>query len=227
MSVTSNYYSFSPSRADKGWENFAADIKVLREKYKNCHIPNGEYNPQNERQDIVLNSRQDALYNIGLDYLLCGQVYDFQRLIYDLKEIDLYYGSVLSGGYNEAGDEMIFLEGIRQATNLETDKETKYPSQPTKNGWIEFYSNINNETVDKIVDCIVVEAGWELRGTKSLLMEYLHFTRPVILDLKQTPDSIFLSYYDGSATPESADEILKARAEANASKFKNILPPVL
>ena len=222
MSVDINYFSFSPSRADLRWLNFPEDISQLRKKYK-------DWRPGKEKADVTLTPEQDDLFdNASADYLTGATEYNEEKLLLDLKSIDLYYGSVPAADYIDKNEGYI-LEAMAQAAGLEVEKEEYgiYGHCPTKKGWIDFYTGLNEKMMSAVIAWVQKETGWGEEDSRFSIEEYLRFVRPVVKDLKNTPDAVFISYYDGFSYPPSAENLLLGRAKNHAVQFKGLISPVL
>jgi hypothetical protein len=223
MSVDINYYSFSPSRADKGFVNFIEDIIAVRKKY----IKTDDKGPD---ESVILTDRQQDLFeHANLGYLIEDSSFNEELLILELKSIDLHYGSIENDGFDSGKDEMLYIEALVESFNLEIENEDNYPRLPTKKAWLQLFSTINQELLDKAINKLKEETGWEEKDCKSGLLFYLECARPVMVDLKDTKDSVFVRYYHngGEAEPEAAEKLLLKRANEHMKKYNNLLTPVL
>lgn len=343
MSIDVNYYSFSPSRADKQWPHFIEDLSVLRKKHSTWHkhekgtqefqkkraeieanfeprisqirkkifnffdqkgfiIPWVEWNTDqgtdrhgnlititnedkmeylkiygcvyprgadlknkdvpylmlrmdapeleesydqiiNERnkaidqlheqvtvapmedKSIELNKRQEELdNNTDLSYLKYEDTFDNNQLFFDLKNLDIYYGSVVNEYFEDPKLEYTYLETLIAVYNLKTENNV-----PTREEWIRLFQNISNEKIQEMSERLANELNWDKNEAEWAIKDYLRSVRPVVKDLKETPDSIFFRFYGGEieVEPKNAEIILIERAKKNATKHKGQLPPVL
>lgn len=341
MSIDVNYYSFSPSRADKQWPNFIEDVSVLRKKHSTWHkyekdtqdfqkkraeietnfepriseirkkifdffdqkgyiIPWVEWNTNqgtdrhgnpttitdedkmgylnvygcvyprgsdlknkdvpylmlripeleesynqiiNERNEaieqlrkqvtitptndksVTLNKRQEELdSNTDLSYLKYENTFDNNQLIFDLKNLDIYYGSVINDYFEDPKLEYTYLEALVAVYNLNTENNI-----PTREEWIRLFQNISNEKIQEVCVRLANELNWDKNEAEWAVKDYLRSVRPVVKDLKEQPDAIFVRMYGGEieVEPKNAEIILIERAKKNATKYKGQLLPAL
>lgn len=343
MSIDVNYYSFSPSRADKQWPHFIEDVSILRKKHSTWHkhqndtqefqkiqakieddfkprinkitkeifdffdkkgyiIPwiewDAEYgtdkfgNPThmtdedkmaylkvygcvyprgsdlnnkdipylmlrmdapeldesynqitNERNEaieqlrkqttitptnnesVTLNKHQEELdRNTDLSYLKFENNFNNDQLIFDLKNLDIYYGSVVNEYFEDPKLEYTYLEALVAVYNLKTENNI-----PTREEWIRLFENISNERIYEVGKHLANELNWDQNEAEWAIKDYLRSVRPVVKDLKEQPDAIFIRMYGGEieVEPKNAEIILIERAKKNTTKYKGQLPPVL
>jgi len=343
MSIDVNYYSFSPSRADKQWSHFVEDVTVLRKKHSTWHkhekdtqdfqkkqaeietnfepriseirkkifdffdqkgyiIPWVEWNTDqgtdrygnlttitdedkleylkifgcvyprgadlknnevpylilrmdapeleesydqifNERNEaikqlskqiiiaptsddsVTLNKRQEELdRNANLSYLKFESSFNNEQLIIDLENLDIYYGSVASENFEDPKLEETYLEALIKVYSLKTENNI-----PTREEWIRLFQNISNEKIQEASECLASELNWNKNEAELVIRDYLSSVRPVVKDLKEQSDAIFVRVYWGEfeIEPKSAKIVLIERAEKNAANYKGQLLPVI
>lgn len=194
----------------------------MRKKYK-------EWRPGAALPGIILTPRQEELFsNASTGYLTSASQYDEERLLADLKSIDLFYGSVPADSYIDKSEGYI-LEAMVQTAGLEVEQEGYgiYGHCPTKKGWIDFYTGLTDEAMSRVVAWVSKEAGWGEDDARSVIEEYLRFVRPMVSDLKNTPDAVFVSNYNDFFYPPKAEKLLFERAQKHAVQFKGLIPPIL
>lgn len=178
-----------------------------------------------EDKNVTLNSRQEKLDNeTDLSYLKYENEFNEDQLIFDLKNLDIYYGSVVNEYFEDPKLEYTYLEALIEVYNLQTEKHV-----PTRDEWIRLFQNINNENIQKTSTYLAKELNWDPEDSEWALKDYFRSVRPVVKDLKETTDSIFIRMYGGEieVEPKNAESILMERAKKHATKYKGLLPPVL
>lgn len=175
-----------------------------------------------ENQDFVLNKHQSAIdAHAHLNYLIYENNFDHNHLIFDLKMLDIHYGSVRSEYFEEPKSENILLDlFIGQG-------EHKLPDN--KNELLKSFQNITPEIIQEKSQHLMRQTGWNKNEAESIIKDYLRSVGPAIEDLKETQDAIFIRFYggNGEVEPVSAESLLLARAKNHAEKYKGLLPPVL
>ncbi|PIR73919.1 MAG: hypothetical protein COU35_05300 [Candidatus Magasanikbacteria bacterium CG10_big_fil_rev_8_21_14_0_10_47_10] len=199
MSISVEYYSFNEKRADKLWEKFPDDFAKAKAGEK---IESGWRAP---------------LANLTYE----GEARDEDTVINDLKFLDLYYGSVGTNPTPESGKQEYYVhKAIAEAAGLK--HEADY--QP-KDDWIKIYSQIDDAYIETAVSIIMKDTGWENDEGREILIEFLRNVRPVVKDLKENEDSIFVTDWDTDwkVSPESAEELLMKRAKNHLENFRNLM----
>lgn len=174
---------------------------------------------------VELNKRQKELdKNTDLSYLKYDNVFDNNQLISDLKNLDIYFGSVESDYFENPNLEHVYLEVIIETYNLKTENYI-----PTREEWIRVFQNITNEKIEEAGNRLLYETDGDKDEAEWVIKDYLRSVRPVIKDLKENPGSIFIRSYGGEieVEPKGAEAILLERAQKHATKYKGQLPPVL
>ena len=243
MSIDINYFSFSPSRADKRWPDFVADISILRRRpiswktYEKQLVESyggkSDFNILNERQRLLELDR-DA----PIDYLTHENIFNRDFLLYDLKNLDIYYGSVRNEDFESPKIEWALQKAILEAFGLR--KVNEYYSNdhsdysPTRNEWIKIHQNINIDIIEEAINRLMKELQWDnvewgKDSAKEAVISYLKSIKPVMGDLQETPDAVFISRTAGvtEVEPKSVNLLLMERAKKHTVKFKGALPPVL
>jgi len=178
-----------------------------------------------ENKNIILNKRQEKLdCEAGLSYLKYENAFNEDWLILDLKSLDIYYGSVVNECFEDPKLEYICLKVLIASYTLKTKNNI-----PTRDEWIRLFQNISNETIQEASSRLANELDWNQKEAASAIKNYLRSVRPVVKDLKETSDSIFIRMYGGNTEvePKNAELILLERAKRHATKYKGLLPPVL
>jgi len=103
---------------------------------------------------------------------------------------------------------------------------------PDKEEWIEIFTKLSRDNFYKITETFNKANNFtsegEARMGRDMFRTFFYNIRPVIKDLKETPDSVFVyNVVDNSISPEATDELLQKRAKDHLEKFKGTLPPVL
>lgn len=177
-----------------------------------------------EDKSVELNKRQEELDKINPHYLKYGNTFDNNELLFDLKILDIYYGSVVNEYFENPKVEDYFLESLIAVYNLKTENDV-----PTREEWIRLFQNISNEKTQEVSERLANQLDWDKNEAECAIKDYLRFVRPVVKDLKENPDSIFFRFYGGAieVEPKNVEVILLERAKKNAIKYKNQLPPIL
>lgn len=139
---------------------------------------------------------------------------DEEELLWELREIDSEFGGVyqVSGGLvfeEEPWSEVFCLDALCEVYQLILQDEV-----PTKEEWIRLYSELNAAKTEKAVQSLAQKIELPYSEAEEFLISYLQEVRPVVRDLKETKDSIFVrNYYDGEdASPKSSHYLLQSRA---------------
>lgn len=178
-----------------------------------------------EDKSIVLNKRQEELDSgTDLSYLKYENTFNEEQLIFDLKNLDIYYGSVINEYFEDPKLEYTNIEVLIAVYNLKTENNI-----PTRDEWIRLFQSIDNEKIQKASAYLAKEFDWDKEESELALKDYLRSVRPIVKDLKETTDSIFVRMYGGEieVEPKNVESILLDRARQHATKYKELLPPVL
>jgi hypothetical protein len=208
MSIDISYYSFSPKRADEGWKNFKEDALLIRRK-----------NALGEK-DTELNPRQQSLFEDAYSGdLFYSKNPDAHDIKYGMKAIDLYYGAVRNIFFESLKVEFIIVECIVEQFRLKT--EDKFPA---KNEWIRVFKSLQVDDVDAITTAITKSIGWNQEEAHYGFFSFLRSIKPVVKDLNETNDAIFMSWYGGVETvePKSSEEFLYARYLEHKEQFQDV-----
>ena len=174
---------------------------------------------------VKLNNRQKELdEKADISYLKYDNLFDKNQLIYDLKDLDIYFGSVRNVYFENPKLEHVYLEVIIETYNLKTENYI-----PTREEWIRVFQNITNEKIEEASSRLLHGTDWDKDEAEWAIKDYLRSVRPVIKDLKENPGSIFIRFYGGEieVEPKRAEAILLERAQKHVKKYKGQLPPVL
>lgn len=191
MSVDVYYYSFSQSRADEQWSYFVDDILAINNKSL-------------DSKNTTLNERQEKL-STYLDYSGYEAGSDEKELLNSLKILDLYCGSIVNEPFEDPKLVNDILGGLINIFNLQTEDGT-----PTKDEWIRLFNTINK---DKIIEASRFVCVDDSEYQYMTIYYYLKYIRPVIKDLKETPDSIFIIDECDYICPKYAELLLLERAK--------------
>lgn len=227
MSLDVTYFSFSPTRADERWKGFGPHITGLRVKYQQwLESGNIDILERTDWKEIIstFTPEERFFFEEGSDYLFAGTVYDESHLIDTLKQLDLKYGSVSAGQFDEGSSERDALRSLAEAAELPLEEDML-----SKEGWVYLFTHLTNEVIQKAGNSISKKNKWNLKEESiPLLMDYLTYVRPIAKDLKATPDALFVPMYNGEIEAiEGAGEILNQRALSHMQMYKGLLPPVL
>jgi len=206
------------------WEAYEEAL----EKYEHAEYEYG--NP--EKGKIILNPRQMALKDgVDISYLEYENAYDEGQLIHDLKNLDLYYGSVGDNGFECGGDEAYFVEGVSRAAGLRLeDGDEPGKNVPAKKEWIRLFSEMNEEILKNASQEITDLTGWDIEDESRFgLVLFLKSIKPLIKDLRDNEDAVFVRKYGGDIVvdPIAAEKILMDRARKHLEQFKGSISPVL
>ena len=169
--------------------------------------------------------RQQNLKAEGLgDYFLDEKKINNSRLLSELKRIDIFYGSVKNEYFENPNLEEKCLAAIVKSADLPTDGAVA-----TKDSWIKLFGNLNKTIIKKAVADLIKSADIEESEARLEIVSYLQSIRSVVLDLKKTPDAIFIRRYGGEdfVEPATADKVLEKRARQHSLDYKGKLPPFL
>lgn len=176
-------------------------------------------------RNIVFSKRQEELdNNTGLDYLVYDHIFNNEQLLSDLKNLDLYYGSMSNDYFESPKVEYIFLEALISVFNLKTQDDL-----PTREEWIRLFEKVSGETIQELSAYLVSALDWDKEESEWAILDYLRSVRPIAKDLKDNPDAIFIRFYGGeiAVEPKSNEENLLKRAKKHKIEYKEKLLPVL
>lgn len=214
MSLDITYYSFSPSRADSNWQFIKEDLVFLREKnHRHFSDKNIEKHYQNTKQESIK-------HVVSIDYLVDKEA-TIQQKKEAIKFLDLFYGSPNSQTLDDGKLEMFILDAMEEARGLEPSHGG---TLPTKKEWVELFTGLNQDLLYKITKLMARELEWPDDEAYSGLVWYLQQIRPVIKDLKENEDSIFVSHAGGVdiVEPSEVENLLKQRAEVIFLKLESL-----
>lgn len=214
MSLDLYCYSFNTKRADKIWETFPEDIMVLRNKYHDTAT------------NIRLNKTQQILHDgIEMEYLIHEDAFAEERLIGELKDVDVFHGSIRGGHFEDNRVAVAIIESLLSKTfHLKSDDGIPLGSE-----WVRLYQKMDKNTLAKLSQTIAKEYECDEAEATEYALEFFTSMRPIVKDLKENPDSIFVMSFGGDdrCYPKSADKIIEKRAKEHMKKCKGVLPPVL
>ena len=198
MSVDVNYFSFSPSRADREWAGIENDIAVLRRKY------------YFKDESVKLSAKQQDIYdNGGSGLVYADEKSTTEQISIYLIDLDLCLGAERNKYFEEPKMEYEFLDFLVDYFKLKTED-----SLPLKSEWLRLYSELTPELLNDIGKKAETLYKWENGNGVFYIKDFLRSVHPVVSDLKNAPDSIFIRCYNwaDSIEPLSAEKILKERA---------------
>ncbi len=208
MSVDLNYYSFSPKRADEGWKNFKKDALLLRRKNALG------------KKDIKLNHRQQSLLRDAYSKdLFSSKNLTDHNIEYGMKMIDLHYGAVRNIYFESPKVEFIIIKCLVEQFKLETEDNF-----PAKNEWARAFKSLQVDDVNTIAQAMTKSIGWSPEEARNELFSFLRSIKPVVKDLNETADAIFISWYAGvkAVEPKSSEELLYARYLEHKKQLRGI-----
>lgn len=174
---------------------------------------------------VELNERQKEIDDEAIAcYLTNNNIFNKEGLLDDLKILDLHYGAVVDQGFEMPKIEYTCLTALVLVYDLKTEDDI-----PSREEWIRLFDNINDDLLKKAGSYLAKEYDWDDEGGFLEIKNYLRSIRPVIEDLKENLDAIFLRSYDQGrfAEPLSAESFLLERAKKHMEEYKGKLPPVL
>jgi|GEM_PF-2774211 len=200
MSTTTILYSFDNDIAkEKLVELVKSDGQV-----RNIHISDDMVDDLNSSLSDLRNEYKSNSYNdVFFDYL---------------KNIYLILGSSQSLIINSAvGESQHYqeLESIVYYYAVPMIDE----GIPTKPGFIDIYSKINNNDVEQIAHKFSQEYEYDDVDGKEMIIETLQYLRPLVKSLKDNPNSFLIVMHDYSfpeLLPKEADQLID-------KQIKNIL----
>lgn len=196
MSIDVHYFSFSPERADKLWLGFAGDLAQAKAGAK-------------------FDMYRDPLASLANP----RYIRDEADILTNLKFLDLNYGSVHCQPLDDGKLEYFLVEVLAKTTGLElTTGETP------REDWIKLYSQINNEFIEKTTALLAQKRQWIVEESRQILLDFIHNVHPIVKDLNQNTDSLFIYYADTSdeVSPDSAEQLLTQRAREHSLYFHKI-----
>lgn len=197
MSISIRYFSFNERRADEKWKNFADNIVKAR---------------INKSLDIISDYN---LYNLAHP----AETKDEDTVARNLKFLDLDYGSISCSPSDEDKSVYTFVESLATAANLEFINGIL-----TKENWIKLYSMINKVFLEKAAGILMEETSWPIEDCRAILFDFLHNVRPVVKDLKENDDSIFISMVNNEdIEPDNVVQLLNKRAQKHLQNFSDII----
>lgn len=162
----------------------------------------------------TLNERQQRLYNNDCLGRLDDSESSKKETLQALMFIDVMYGSVVNDYFEDPKLEYACLEGLVAAYDLKVEENF-----PTKESWLYLFQNLNPDGIKAAAIKADIPVG--------VIADYLYAIRPVIKDLRETPDTQCLSIFNGEGfTPPSAVQFLMKRAEEHYKTFKGKIPSI-
>ncbi len=228
MSVDISYYSFSPSRADQEWGRLEETISLLQDKHAKWKQEKNEgyfYR--------TLTPSENAIYE-NWECFQSELQSDKQGFEIGLKRVDLGLGSVVAEYLEDGKVEFIMLDALIQAAGLEIEEEDRSNMgcgghTPTKQAWIKLFSSIDKDLLTIASDFLHKELNWDVeQECIPGLVRYLQYIRPVIKDLKEVDDALFVSVVNGEGFgPDKVGTLLTTRVEQHMQQVQGLELPDL
>ena len=199
MSIDIEYHSFSPERADKLWKNFKQDVDHFKKTGNPGVLPDSmvecldpEYSKNATEQDML----------------------------WALQDTDLEYGSVSCWPLDSGKMEYFVVQALAEAVGLTFENE--YRGYLEKDELINIFENIKFDKYKKAIDILAKDVKWDAGESEDVIYEYLEKVRPVALDLKQNPETLFVNEVNDEFSPDSVGELLKQRAKEHYKIFQSL-----
>ncbi|NQV12499.1 hypothetical protein HQ524_03980 [Candidatus Uhrbacteria bacterium] len=200
MSMDIIYHAFSAKDADKMWEGFESEFKRIKASgYDGCQT----------RAD-------DEIFNL-IDYI------DRKESAYvnhAFQAIDIAYGSVSTDVLESGKSEYDSVDALSMALDYQLTE-----GLPTGKFLVELFSKLTEEILQTATKQIAGSIGWDPDEARDALLTYLKYVRPVALHLKEDPDSLFVSEYNGDFGGDG-EEVLMTRAVKHEKQFSEFLKTV-
>lgn len=201
MSADIEYFSFSQKNADEGWKHFLDDFTKpisapkLGDPEDSCRA----------RIDNIKTWRKKS----GED-----------RLIFDLKRLDLYYGSVVCRPSYVGRAMYGVVESLAEAGEV-----SFVDGSIAKEDWIKLYTMMDRTFFVKVVKVLTRNMKWTDKESSEVLLDLLGIVRPMVKDLKENFDNLFVSLLDGNIEVDQSDaeKLLAARAKQHFLDFREII----
>ncbi|MBT6253764.1 hypothetical protein HOI83_00810 [Candidatus Uhrbacteria bacterium] len=200
MSMDILYHAFSAEEADKKWEEFESDYKRIKASgYDGCNTP-----------------ADDAIFNL-IDYVSKKNT---REIGHAFTTIDVAYGSVSSEMLEDGKIEYDIVDDLAMAS-----EQPLVEGIPTGEFLVTLFTTLSKEIIKKVVNSFMQRYGWELKEARDIILRYLEYVRPVALRLKEDPNSVFVSEYNGSYGGDG-EELINVRSVAYQKKFSEFLKTV-
>lgn len=223
MSVDYDYFSFSPSRADKRWKQAETDIPAIVAHARLIRESSGS--PTRSTTLTVLTPEQEELRKTcHWNYFPYATELDESALLNDLLVLDLYYGSLRWTNIEEPKAEWMILESLVKVFGIETD----HGYFPTRSGWLNLYSRLDAEGIKRAIAIFPNDFAMEENEIEELYLEYLYALRPLAKDLKDNADALLFTWSPSAPINiEIAQTLLDDRADRHREELAGIAPPLL
>jgi hypothetical protein len=199
MSIDIYYYSFSPERADKHWENFSKDLEQCKQGV--------DFKPEDNVDVGELTTLADPKYSNNES-----------QISHSLRQLDLTYGSVSCWPMDSPKCEYNVVGVLAKIAGVPYED-----GYITKENLIKVFENIKFENYMKAIKLLAEEMKWDDGDSEDTIYEYLGNVRPVALDLKQNPETMFIMEVNGEICPDEAGELIKQRVKDHLKIFKETL----
>ena len=198
----------SKNYSNLGW---AAESEAL-----SIALANKWGNLNENQNELLLNCQNE------IEYLVKKKITK-QKLIHSLANIDLHFGSVYYRFDEDNKVESKLLEELVDFANLENEDGI-----PHKKEWIRLYSMLDSNFIRAAGEAINSNGEYETNEIEILLTDYLQEIKPVIKNLKEGSDTVFVrDYMNGYPfEPIHAQQLLTTRALKFVEQFKDILPSI-
>jgi hypothetical protein len=204
-------------------------LKEEVEAHRWDEVPNSV--PEVEMAQVALTGRQAEMEKRGgIDYLAYEHEFDKNRLLGDLKLIDLHYGGIEP----DLPESPAFFEPVLEAFGLKKLLEDaafiSYGELiADKNKWFDIYDSLSSEIIHERAMVMAKETGWEVGECEGYIRDFFMGMKPLMKFLKNNPDAFLTRYLysEGIFEPKEAESFMTKRAEEKAEKYKGLIPPVL
>lgn len=211
-------YAYIASKVPYLIETYEIVLKSRDNEIKKFNL--GNIQPPDTENEIILNERQKKLSQLHyIDELIQEEALEINDLIYLLKNLDLFFGSDLDIDIDLPNNEHIIRRSIIEYFNLDNNEGV-----PTRKEWIRVFKGINKEFIN---GCYKSPKYVEEFNHEDL-EDYLYIIRPIVKDLNENVDAIFMlgNDCDHIVEPVSAEKILMDRFEKHIKMYEHILPKI-
>jgi hypothetical protein len=137
-----------------------------------------------------------------------------EEVLYQLQMADLECGSI-STWLEEPKLEYFFLKAIATEFGLELSDDVL-----TRGGWMQFIVLAKEKGMAGVVRAIMEEYDLSEEETNEVLIDYIGSLKPLLKDMKETPDALFFrDYGDGGGNPAEVQALLTARAAQHREQY--------
>ena len=187
---------------------------------------NKKYPHEDEHVPIIkLTDRQKQMdSNFQISYLTYEHEFNKQRLLGDLKMIDIHYGSIEA----ELPEPPAFFEPVLDVFGLKNEQLRGELVADSK-VWFNLYDSLNNELIESHALATAKETDWPAEDCEVYIRDFFLGIKPLIKFLKDNPEALLTRFFysEMKFEPKTTDQMLTRRAEKRAEEYKGLIPPVL